>query len=79
VRLATFTDPDYPTDVGIGGKLRSLPKRALVWAVVVPDVPIVYFGPDFGPPHPRRLCPTYTPIDAMTGEPLIWWHHCRAT
>jgi hypothetical protein len=79
VRLATFIDPDYPTPVGVGGELRSRPKRALVWVVVVPDVPVVFFGPDFGPRHPRRLCPTYAPVDAMTGNPLIWWQHCRGT
>jgi hypothetical protein len=80
VRLATFVDPDYPTPVGAGGKLVSRAKRALAWVVVVPDVLFVEFGPDLGAPrHPRRRCPTYAPVDAMTGEPFIWWHHCRAT
>jgi hypothetical protein len=49
VRLATFTDPDFPTPVGPGHKLVSRAKRALVWVVVVPDVPSVEFGPGSGP------------------------------
>jgi hypothetical protein len=78
VRLTTFSDPEFPTPVGAGGKLRSRPVRALVWLVVVPDVPVVYFGPDFGPRGPRRRCPTFFPVDAITGKPLgMWWHHCE--
>ena len=76
VRLATFTDADFPTPIGAGHRLVPRAKRALVWVVVVPDVPTVDFGPDFGPRGPRSACPTYTPVDALTGEPLGTWHRC---
>jgi hypothetical protein len=84
VRLATFTDPDFPTPVGPDHKLVSRAKRALVWVVVMPDVPSVEFGPEFGPDFgpqsgpqgPQHVCPTYTPVDATTGEPLGIWQHC---
>jgi hypothetical protein len=39
VRLATFSDADFPTPVGLDGRLVSRARRALVWVVVVPDVP----------------------------------------
>jgi hypothetical protein len=85
VRLATFTDADFPTPVGAGHRLVPRAKRALVWVVVVPDVPVVafgaVFGPDFGPNSrpdsgargPQSTCPSYTPVDALTGEPLGIW------
>jgi hypothetical protein len=85
VRLATFTDPDFPTPVGPGHKLVPRAKRALVWVVVVPDVPAVAFGaafgaafgpdshPDSGLRGPQHACSSYTPIDALTGEPLGIW------
>jgi hypothetical protein len=41
--------PELPTPVGPGHKLVSRAKRALVWVVVVPDVPSVEFGPGSGP------------------------------
>ena len=81
VRLATFTDADFPTPVGAGHRLVPRVKRALVWVVVVPDVPVVAFGALFGPDSgpnsdprgPQSTCPTYTPVDALTGEPLGIW------
>jgi hypothetical protein len=81
VRLAIFTDADFPTPVGAGHRLVPRAKRALVWVVVVPDVPVVEYGPDFGPNSrpdsgargPQPTCPTYTPVDALTGEPLGIW------
>jgi hypothetical protein len=81
VRLAIFTDADFPTPVGAGHRLVPRAKRALVWMVVVPDVPVVEYGPDFGPNSrpdsgarsPQHTCPTYTPVDALTGEPLGIW------
>jgi hypothetical protein len=77
VRLATFTDPHFPTPVGPGHKLVPRAKRALVWVVVVPDVPAVAFGatfgPDSGPRGPQHACASYTPVDALTGEPLGTW------
>jgi hypothetical protein len=81
VRLATFTDADFPTPVGAGHRLVPRAKRALVWVVVVPDVPVVVFGPDFGPNSrpdsgargPQPTCPIYTPVDALTGQPLGIW------
>jgi hypothetical protein len=76
VRLATFSDADFPTTVGLHRRLVSRAKHALVWVVVVPDVPEVAFGPDFGPKRPQFRCPRYTPVDAMTGEPLGTWQHC---
>lgn len=79
VRLATFVDPDFPVPTGPGRRLVPVAKRALVWVVVVPDVPVVEFGPDVGQedrPVRRAVCPTYTPVDAMTGEPLGTWYHC---
>jgi hypothetical protein len=76
VRLATFSDADFPTPVGLDGRLVSRARRALVWVVVVPDVPAVEFGPDFGPKRQQFRCPSYTPVDAATGEPLGTWQHC---
>jgi hypothetical protein len=92
VRLATFTDPDFPTPVGPGHRLVPRPLRVLVWVVVVPDVPVVEFGPgggpEFGPdfkpdagpgPGPggrTAACPTRTPVDALTGKPLGTWQEC---
>jgi hypothetical protein len=84
VRLATFTDPDFPTPVGPGHRLVSRPLRVLVWVVVVPDVPVVEYGPEFGPdfkpdagPGGRTAaCPTRTPVDALTGKPLGTWQEC---
>jgi hypothetical protein len=75
VRLATFTDPDFREPEALGRDRRSGPVAllALVWVVVVPDVPQVGFGPSPGPPH---ACPTYTPVDATSGRPLGIWHHC---
>jgi hypothetical protein len=73
VRLATFTDADFPTPVGAGHRLVPRAKQALVWVVVVPDVPAVEYGPDFGPRSPQYACPSYTPVDALTGEPLGIW------
>jgi hypothetical protein len=49
---------------------------SLVWVVVVPDVPVVEVGPDFGPRRHGYSCPTYTPVDAGTGEPLGTWQYC---
>jgi hypothetical protein len=79
VRLATFVDPDFGVPAGAGRRLVPVAKRALVWVVVVPDVPVVDFGPDIGQedgPARQDACPTYTPVDAMTGQPLGTWHHC---
>jgi hypothetical protein len=79
VRLATFVDPDFPVAAGPGRRMVSVAKRALVWVVVVPDVPVVEFGPDVGQQDRsarQYVCPTYTPVDAMTGEPLGTWQHC---
>jgi hypothetical protein len=79
VRLATFVDPDFGVPAGPGRRLVPVAKRALVWVVVVPDVPVVAFGPDMGQkdrPARQDACPTYTPVDAMTGQPLGTWHHC---
>jgi hypothetical protein len=85
VRLATFTDADFPTPVGAGHRLVPRAKRALVWVVVVPDVPDVAIGPRFGPASgpnsppdsgpraPQHACSSYTPVDALTGEPLGIW------
>jgi hypothetical protein len=76
VRLATFTDPDFPEPdpADPNHRLHPVAVRALVWLVVVPDVPVVEFGPN--PPYPSRACPTYTPVDAATGKPFGVWHHC---
>jgi hypothetical protein len=88
--LATFDDPDFPVPAGPGRRLVPRPRRALVWVVIVPDVPIVEFGagsPEFGPdfraddasagqPARQAACPTYTPVDATTGQPFGTWHHC---
>jgi hypothetical protein len=76
VRLATFTDPDFPEPdlADPNHRLHPVAVRALVWLVVVPDVPVVDFGPN--PPYPSRACPTYTPVDAATGKPFGVWHHC---
>jgi hypothetical protein len=53
--------------------------------VVVPDVPVVEhgpgggpafgpdFGPDAGPGGQTAACPTRTPVDALTGQPLGTW------
>jgi hypothetical protein len=79
VRLATFVDPDFGVPVGPDRRLVPVAKRALVWVVVVPDVPVVDFGPPVGQqgrPARQDACPTYTPVDAMTGQPLGTWHHC---
>ena len=79
VRLATFVDPDFPVPAGPSRRLVSVAKRALVWVLVVPDVPLVDFGPDMGledRPARRPACLTYTPVDASTGEQLGTWHHC---
>ena len=80
VRLATFVDPDFPVPAGPGRRLVPVAMRALVWVVVVPDTPVVEFGPDVGKEErlarPAQRCPTYTPVDAATGEPLGMWHHC---
>jgi hypothetical protein len=76
VRLATFTDPDFPEPETLDRdrRLRSVAVRALVWVVVVPDVPVVEFGPGSGPPN--DACPSYTPVDATTGRPFGTWQHC---
>ena len=79
VRLATFVDPDFGVPTGPGRRLVPVAKRALVWVVVVPDVPLVDFGPGVG--QEDRLarhdaCPIYTPVDAMTGQPFGTWHYC---
>jgi hypothetical protein len=50
--------------------------RALVWVVVVPDVPEVGFGPDVGVRGEPAACPTWTPVDALTGRPLGVWQFC---
>jgi hypothetical protein len=53
--------------------------RALVWVVVVPDTPVVDYGPDVGKERLARRqdgCPTYTPVDAATGKPLGTWQDC---
>jgi len=76
VRLATFSDADFPTPDGPHRRLVSRAKHALVWVVVVPDSPAVEFGPDFGPKRQQRRCATSTPVDATTGEPLGTWQHC---
>ncbi len=79
VRLATFVDPDFPVPAGPGRRLVPVAKRALVWVVVVPDVPVIEFGPDVRQedrPARQEACPTYTPVDAMKGQPLGTWHHC---
>jgi hypothetical protein len=76
VRLATFSDADFPTAVGRAHRLASRAVRALVWVVVVPDVPQVEFGPDFGPRGRPAACPTWTPVDALTGQPLGTWQFC---
>jgi hypothetical protein len=80
VRLATFIDPDFPVPAGPGRRLVPVAMRALVWVVVVPDTAAVDFGPDVGKEErlarPAQRCPTYTPVDAVTGEPLGTWHHC---
>jgi hypothetical protein len=44
VRLATFVDPAFGVPTGPGSRLVPVAKRALVWVVVVPDVPAVAFG-----------------------------------
>jgi hypothetical protein len=79
VRLATFVDPDFPVPAGRSRQLVPVAKRALVWVVVVPDTPVVDFGPDVGTgdrPDRQDACPTRTPVDAVTGEPLGTWHYC---
>jgi hypothetical protein len=79
VRLATFVDPDFPVPAGPSRRLVPVAKRALVWVVVVPDVPLVDFGLPVGlenRPARRGACPTYTPVDASTGKQLGTWHHC---
>jgi hypothetical protein len=81
VRLASFVDPAFGMPVGPGGRLVPVAKRALVWVVVVPDVPVVGFGgPSMPPgverPARRQACPVYAPVDAMTGQSLGWWQHC---
>ena len=63
----------------------------LVWVVVVPDVPVEYgpgggpdfrpdagpnAGPDAGPGGRTAACPTRTPVDALTGQPLGIWQEC---
>jgi hypothetical protein len=42
----------------------------------VPDVPVVEFGPDFGVRGEPVACPTWTPVDALTGQPLGVWQFC---
>jgi type IV secretory pathway TrbD component len=79
VRLATFADSDFPVPAGPSRRLVPVAKRALVWVLVVPDVPLVDFGPDMGLEDRlarRAGCPTYTPVDASTGDQLGTWHHC---
>jgi hypothetical protein len=82
VRLATFVDPGFGVPAGPGNRLVPVAKRALVWVVVVPDVPeFPALGPDLSPgverPAPRRwVCPVYAPVDAMTGQSLGWWQYC---
>jgi len=77
VRLATLTDPDFPEPEALGRdpRLHPVAVRVLVWVVVVPDVPVVEFGPNPGP-APNYACPTYTPVDATGGRPLGTWQHC---
>jgi hypothetical protein len=85
VRLATFVDPHCGVPTGPSRRLVPVAKRALVWVVVVPDVPMMDIGPDMGVlgvknrPHPRIACPTYTPVDAVTGKQLGTWHYCAGT
>jgi hypothetical protein len=80
VRLATFVDPEFPVPAGPGRRLVPVARRALVWVVVVPDTPVVEFGPDVGKEErlarPAQRCPTYTPVDAVAGKPLGTWHDC---
>jgi hypothetical protein len=80
VRLATFVDPGFPVPSGPGRRLVPVAKRALVWVVIVPDTPALDLGPDVGSEErrarPAQRCPTYTPVDAVTGQPLGTWHHC---
>jgi hypothetical protein len=80
VRLATFVDPDFPVPAGPSRRLVPVAWRALVWVVVVPDVPQLPSGPDVegveNRPDRRGACPTYTPVDARTGEQLGTWQHC---
>jgi hypothetical protein len=77
VRLATFSDPDFPEPeaVGLGHRLHPVAVRVLVWVVVVPDVPVVDYGPNPDPPG-SHTCPTYTPVDATAGKALGTWQHC---
>jgi hypothetical protein len=79
VRLATFVDPEFPVPAGPSRRLVPVAKRALVWVVVVPDVPQLDSGPDVGAenrPDRRGACPTYAPVDASTGQQLGTWHFC---
>jgi hypothetical protein len=78
VRLATFVDTDIPLPVGPNRQPVPVTTRALVWVVVVPDVPQLDSGPDVGAGNrpARPACPTYTPVDASTGEQLGTWHYC---
>jgi hypothetical protein len=82
VRLATFVDRAFGVPVGPGHRLVPAATRALVWVVVVPDVPVVEFGGPVLPPgvkQPARrqwACPVYAPVDAVTGQNLGWWHDC---
>jgi hypothetical protein len=86
VRLATFVDPDFPVPAGPSRRLVPVAKRALVWVVVVPDVPMMDIGPDMGvlgvenrPSRRIAACPAYTPVDAVTGKQLGTWHYCAGT
>jgi hypothetical protein len=85
VRLATFVDPHFGVPVGPSRRLVPVAKRALVWVVVVPDVPLMDIGPDMGVlgvenrPARRGSCLTYTPVDAVTGKQLGTWHYCAGT
>jgi hypothetical protein len=36
----------------------------------------VELGPDFGPRGRPAACPTWTPVDALTGQPLGTWQFC---
>jgi hypothetical protein len=80
VRLATFVDPDVPVPAGPGRRLVPVAMRGLVWVVVIPDALVVDFGPDVGKEErlarPAQRCPTYAPVDAVTGEPLGTWQGC---